>query len=126
MWIFLSTGQLKNSALVHQTLFPLEVGFGHETKRHNVCVFMYMHRVAQVSTHQLHVEMVHRPASNNVGVKASIDRLEMTGWSSMKGKPEDAPTIITTEKEEAGVCVCACVYVRERERDGVRLMDVFY
>ena len=52
--------------------------------------------------------MVHRPASSNTGVKASVDRLEMTGQSSVVGK-EDAPVIITTEKEEAGMCVCACI-----------------
>ena len=78
---------------------------------------MYMSRVAQMSTYQLHVEMVHRPASNNIGVKASVDRLEMTGHSSTEGKPKDAPVIITTEKEEAGVCVCVCVRERERERE---------
>ena len=66
-------------------------------------VFVYMDRVAQLSTHQLHVEMVHRPASSNIGVKASVDRLEMIGRSSTEGKSEDAPVIITTEKEEAGV-----------------------
>ena len=74
-----------------------------------------MYRVAQVSTHQLHVEMVHRPASNNIGVKASVDRLDMIGRSSTERKPKDAPVIITTEKEEAGVCTRVCKRERERE-----------
>ena len=61
----------------------------------------YTCRVAQLSTHQFHAELVHRPASSNVGVKASVDRLEMTGMSSTSRKG-DAPVVITTEKEEAG------------------------
>ena len=83
---------------------------------YSVWMDVFSHRVAHLSTHKLHVELVHRPASGNVGVQASVDRLEMIGRSSAEGK-EDAPVIITTKKEEAGaflcvsVCVCVCVCV---------------
>ena len=72
-----------------------------------------IHRVAHVSTDKLHVEMVHRPASSNIGVKASVDQLDMTGLS-LGGRKEDAPVIITTKKEEEGVCVCVCVLANRR------------
>lgn len=64
--------------------------------------FTHTHRVAHLSTDELHIEMVHRPASGNIGVKASVDQLVMTGRSLVDGKG-DAPVIITTKKEGAGI-----------------------
>ena len=66
-------------------------------------------RVALLSTQKLHVDLVHRPASSNIGVKASVDQLDMTGWSSVDGK-EDAPVIITTKKEVAGMFMLYALY----------------
>ena len=66
------------------------------------------HRVACLSTHKLHVDLVHRPASNNIGVKASVDQLDMTGRSSAQEKG-DAPVIISTEKEGASTCLWMCM-----------------
>ena len=63
--------------------------------------------MALLSTQKLHVDLVNRPATSNIGVKASVDQLDMTGWSSMGGK-EDVPVIITTKKEVAGTCALYC------------------
>lgn len=72
--------------------------------------------MAHLSTHELHVEVVHRPASGNIGAKASVDQLVMTGQSFVDSEG-DAPVIITTKKEGAGtrtsiysLCVQFCCF----------------